>query len=41
MFRFSKFLKSSNPNELQEAERLDEILQPLHKNLFMKAIHRQ
>ena len=34
---FQKFSKSSNPNELQEAERLDEILQPLHKNLFIES----
>ena len=34
---FQKFSKSKNPNELKEAERLDEILQPLHKNLFIES----
>jgi len=34
---FQKFSKSKNPNELKEAERLDEILQPFHKNLFIES----
>ena len=34
---FQKFSKSKNPNEFKEAERLDEILQPLHKNLFIES----
>ncbi len=34
---FQKLSKSTNPNELKEAERLDEILQPLHKNLFIES----
>ena len=34
---FQKFSKSNNPNEFKEAERLDEILQPLHKNLFIES----
>ena len=34
---FQKFSKSKNPNEIKEAERLDEILQPLHKNLFIES----
>ena len=34
---FQKFSKSKNSNELKEAERLDEILQPLHKNLFIES----
>ena len=34
---FQKFSKSDNQNELKEAERLDDILQPLHKNLFIES----
>ncbi len=34
---FQKFSKSTNPNEFKEAERLNEILQPLHKNLFIES----
>ncbi len=34
---FQKFSKSSNSNEFKEAERLDKILQPLHKNLFIES----
>ena len=34
---FQKFSKSKNPNELKEAEKLDKILQPLHKNLFIES----
>ncbi len=34
---FQKLSKSTNQNELKEAERLDEILQPLHKNLFIES----
>ncbi len=34
---FQKFSKSNKPNEFKEAERLDDILQPLHKNLFIES----
>ena len=34
---FQKFSKSLNSNEFKEAERLDKILQPLHKNLFIES----
>ena len=34
---FQKFSKSENKNEFEEAERLDNILQPLHKNLFIES----
>jgi len=34
---FQKFSKSKNPDELKEAGRLDDILQPLHKNLFIES----
>ena len=34
---FQKFSKSKNPNEFKEAERLDSMLQPLHKNLFIES----
>jgi len=34
---FQKFSKSTNPNEINEAKRLDEILQPLHKKLFIES----
>ena len=34
---FQKFSKSTNPNEFKEAERLNEILQPLHKKLFIES----
>ena len=34
---FQKFTKSSNPNEIKEAERLDKILQPLHQSLFIES----
>ena len=34
---FQKFSKSKNLNEIKEAEKLDEILQPLHKNLFIES----
>jgi 4-hydroxy-tetrahydrodipicolinate synthase len=34
---FQKFSKSKNPNDFKEAERLDEILQPIHKNLFIES----
>ncbi len=34
---FQKFSKSENKNELEEAGRLDSILQPLHKNLFIES----
>ena len=34
---FQKFSKSKHSNELKEAERLDAILQPLHKNLFIES----
>ena len=34
---FQKFSKSTNENETREAERLDEMLQPLHKTLFIES----
>ena len=34
---FQKFSKSKNPDEYKEAEKLDTILQPLHKNLFIES----
>ena len=34
---FQKFSKSKKPDEFKEAERLDKILQPLHKNLFIES----
>jgi len=34
---FQKFSKSTNLNEINEAKRLDEILQPLHKKLFIES----
>ena len=34
---FQKLSKSLKSNELQEADRLDKILQPLHKNLFIES----
>tara|TARA_Y100000590_G_scaffold390265_1_gene465939 strand:- start:2071 stop:2952 length:882 start_codon:yes stop_codon:yes gene_type:complete len=34
---FQKFSKSSNSNEYKEAERLNEVLQPLHKSLFIES----
>ena len=32
-----KFSKSSSGNELKEAERIDKILQPVHKSLFIES----
>ena len=32
---FQKYSKSSDPKEIEEAKRLDKILQPFHKNLFI------
>ena len=32
-----KFSKSNSDNELKEAERIDQILQPLHKSLFTES----
>ena len=32
-----KFSKSKNDNELKEAERIDKILQPIHKSLFLES----
>ena len=34
---FQKYSKSKNANDLNEAEKLDKILQPLHKNLFIES----
>ena len=34
---FQKFSKSTDPIKVKEAERLDKILQPLHKNLFIES----
>ena len=32
-----KFSKSKSDNELKEAERIDKILQPIHKSLFLES----
>ena len=32
-----KFSKSKNDSEIKEAERIDKILQPLHKSLFIES----
>ncbi len=32
-----KFSKSNSNNEIQEAERIDQKLQPLHKSLFIES----
>ena len=32
-----KFSKSNSDNEIKEAERIDQILQPLHKSLFIES----
>ena len=32
-----KYSKSDSDNELKEAERIDQILQPLHKSLFIES----
>ena len=34
---FQKFSKSNSDNEFKEAQRLDQILQPLHKTLFIES----
>ena len=34
---FQKFSKSENENEIKEAERLDEILQPIHHSMFVES----
>ena len=34
---FSKYSKSKSDNEIKEAERIDQILQPLHKSLFIES----
>ena len=34
---FQKLSKSNDANDYKEAERLDKILQPLHKNLFIES----
>ena len=34
---FQKFSKSNNKNELNDAERLDKILQPLHHSMFIES----
>jgi len=34
---FQKFSKSKNNNEIKEAERIDSLLQPLHKALFIES----
>jgi len=34
---FQKFSKSENKNEIKEAERLNEILQPLHHAMFVES----
>ena len=32
-----KYSKSKSDNELKEAERIDQMLQPLHKSLFIES----
>ena len=32
-----KFSKSKSDNEIKEAERIDKILQPVHKSLFIES----
>ena len=32
-----KYSKSKSDNEIKEAERIDQILQPLHKSLFIES----
>ena len=32
-----KFSKSKSANEIKEAEKIDKILQPLHKSLFIES----
>ena len=34
---FQKYSKSKSDNEIKEAERLDQLLQPLHKSLFIES----
>ena len=34
---FQKFSKSNSDNEIKEAQRLDQMLQPLHKTLFIES----
>ena len=34
---FQKFSKSKSDNEIKEAERIDQMLQPLHKSLFIES----
>ena len=34
---FQKYSKSKSDNEIKEAERIDQILQPLHKSLFIES----
>ena len=34
---FEKYSKSKSDNEIKEAERIDQILQPLHKSLFIES----
>ncbi len=35
--KFQKFSKSDSDNEIKEAQRLDQMLQPLHKTLFIES----
>ena len=34
---FQKYTKSSNDNDIEQAERLDEVLQPLHHAMFIES----
>ena len=34
---FQKYSKSKSDNEIKEAERIDQILQPIHKSLFIES----
>ncbi len=37
MLRFSKIFKSKNDNEIKEAERLNELLKPVHQAMFVES----
>jgi len=34
---FQKYSKSNSDNEIKEAERIDQLLQPVHKSLFIES----
>ena len=37
ILKFKKFSSSKNNNELKEAERINKLLQPVHKSLFIES----